>query len=787
MAGTSNILEVVQDVFNVFLAANFAGYTQSDQEYENGNRTLNLSREEILKALEIDFVRPHPCIKRPDLLLYLKNTLYGKAGLSESPEDAVFTLKFLHILQLCMETVCPSVQKQISELNLKIASSYCTSHLVELNVSKPDFLDLFRPVKSVGIEDVEEKDPENPESESSAPNLSRKSFFEWILLNYQISSNAVLFSVAAKFLELASKFVGFEFGFDGQLGKRTRYQQNSLPQLVLKTSKVDHSKAVFTSFESVQHPKNIENKDDTLLQKVKFDDQTQVEALSPDQIGVLLAAALLEQKTDPIEELKFEQMDALCTKILSESVGFMTSVAVFQLRSKYERRNTRRVERAVQQMEHIVDVLENRENRILDPREMRNRVADIWIASPLKPVWAVKKFYAKVLESLALTSEAITIYESIFAWKNVIEGYQAMNMKEKALKILETLRAEHPNDPYYLCLIGDIRRDENLLKKVLEITEDKYPNAHKALGMMALENKDFKRSFTHYKRVFELVPLSVRSVYNYGVSAWEIGEMRDAIIAFHHVTCIDPDHFKAWNNLAAAYLATNQKGKAAKILKQGLQVDRDNYKMWCNLYEIGAELSSKGDCFFAVQQMMTFKKASSEFNPKPLLKVILTHTKAAEHTYYPCPPLEKPLDQYEEKQLLNALDAAHENCTLDPMTLRLMANLRKPTESEENLEVIQKYIELLDLAEKREMQAGKKDPDYLNTINSLLDSYQARLRAAEIIGKSPAAAKKLVFFRLRPLISAVERLFKEKPSAEQENLQLAEILIRAKLLLEELK
>lgn len=218
-------------------------------------------------------------------------------------------------------------------------------------------------------------------------------------------------------------------------------------------------------------------------------------------------------------------------------------------------------------MESIVDLLENRTNDEQNPEDMRLRTQDLFFSFPLKPIWGVKKFYAKVLMSLALTSEAITVYEQIQDWKSVVEGYQALNMKEKSLKILESLRKTHPKDPYYLTLIGEIKQDEALLKEVLELTNDKYPKAHKVLGMMGLENKNYEKAYMHYKRVFELMPLSVQSVYNYGVSAWETNQMKDAVTAFHHVVCVDPDHHKAWNNLAAACLALDQKEKAVNVLR----------------------------------------------------------------------------------------------------------------------------------------------------------------------------------------------------------------------------
>jgi tetratricopeptide (TPR) repeat protein len=183
-------------------------------------------------------------------------------------------------------------------------------------------------------------------------------------------------------------------------------------------------------------------------------------------------------------------------------------------------------------MESLVDLLENRGNASITDEDIRLRIQDLFLAYPIQPVWILKKFYAKVLMSLALTSEAIGVYESISDWEGVIEGYSILNMKEKALGILESLRDKHPKNPYYLCMIGEIRRDEALLDEVLQITNDKYPNAHKFLGMMALNAKNYPKAFKHFKRVFELSPLSLQVRLNSVESKWTFRP--STIMAYRH-------------------------------------------------------------------------------------------------------------------------------------------------------------------------------------------------------------------------------------------------------------
>lgn len=46
-----------------------------------------------------------------------------------------------------------------------------------------------------------------------------------------------------------------------------------------------------------------------------MDEEILLETLNADEISCILAAAYLQIKQDPIEELRFEQMDALCTYV----------------------------------------------------------------------------------------------------------------------------------------------------------------------------------------------------------------------------------------------------------------------------------------------------------------------------------------------------------------------------------------------------------------------------------------------------------------------------------------
>ncbi|KAI6227697.1 Tetratricopeptide TPR-1 and Tetratricopeptide TPR2 domain containing protein [Aphelenchoides fujianensis] len=741
--------EEIRRLLDDFCVANFAHAPRNDPKEAVDEKTL--------ERLTVDFVRPHECTRRLDFLLRIKEELLeGKATDLRTPANFLLALKAARIYNAVMRTSSTWLEQKIAEFNWEIAERFCEPHFAELEVDRADLRSRIRRYQSA----VEEEEAETIEKEADGTKvegaLRRAEFFEWLLLNFSLWMEATVFHQAAFFLQLAARFSGLQLEFGGALGRRTRFQQRSLPQLIVKTESSSMDGGFFP-LEPVDLPSNVDNRDDTVLEKLRLDDGGDSEPsgrLNAEQTACVLAATWLRIREDPVVELRFETIEAMVNKVLAHSTGFMTTLSAFILRSEAERLNTRRVERACQQMEALVDLLENRGAKPVDEAEARRRLQDLFIACPLQPIWEVKKFYAKVLMSLALTSEAIAVYESIHDWENVVEGYAVLNMKEKALGILESLHEQHPQNPYFLCLIGEIRRDEKTLGRVLELTDDRYFKAHKALGMMALEAKNYAKAFQHLKRVFELHPLSIQAVYNCGVAAMEIGELREAIRAFHHCASVDPENYRAWNNLAAAYVQTNQKARAVQVLKQALLVNGESERMWSNLFEVAAELSSKRECLLALKRYLGFQP--KDVNVQPLLKIILANTTAAAETAYPAPPLHDPLPHEDLRLLVECMNEVHERVTLEPMALRLMAHLQKPAADEQNPRVFERFVELMDLAENRELKQTKEKPDYANVLLGLMANFEVRKRYAQLTGKNVDSLMKVMGYRIRPLLKKIE-------------------------------
>lgn len=109
---------------------------------------------------------------------------------------------------------------------MKIASSYCDAYFEEIGVEKTEVLSIiFRRQQFDGAGD---------NTQVGVGQLKRIEFLEWLLMNFSIWAEASAYFNAVKFLELSCKFCGIEVAFHGQLGRRTRFQETSLPQLVVK-------------------------------------------------------------------------------------------------------------------------------------------------------------------------------------------------------------------------------------------------------------------------------------------------------------------------------------------------------------------------------------------------------------------------------------------------------------------------------------------------------------------------------------------------------------------------
>ncbi|ORY70493.1 uncharacterized protein BCR38DRAFT_320480, partial [Pseudomassariella vexata] len=179
---------------------------------------------------------------------------------------------------------------------------------------------------------------------------------------------------AKEALRQATELSGFVFALSGALGKRTRFQETSTSQLVvLAKSNEEANNGDKTSERVVPNALPLNN--DTLLERISFNTggdtvqaesnlPTQLEDLTPenqpqlkaqDQM-ILLTEATIKDTFSPADSLTAEEVLPFAVRVIDDKpVNWQIYTHALLVRSRIELSRSRTLERAVLQMQAVVD------------------------------------------------------------------------------------------------------------------------------------------------------------------------------------------------------------------------------------------------------------------------------------------------------------------------------------------------------------------------------------------------------------------------------------------------
>lgn len=471
----------------------------------------------------------------------------------------------------------------------------------------------------------------------SSPDLDKEAQVEFLLERATIHIHHGLDKFAREDLERAKQVRHFEFALTGLLGKRTKFQEKDVSQLiVLARSNANESNANVhggdaqssggdanggtTAEPADRRPANIDLNDDTLLESISFaekqDDSMKVvdenglppslssldpsaqPQLQPLDSTILLALASSITNTSPQDGLTREETLPYAIRVLEGgSSNWQVYTQALLLRSRIEGYNARTVERGLLQLQALVDqvvadtsgksssaedgALADQSTTFL-PRAKESESAPVTdrlryifqLASPTR--WDLEAELASRWVQLGGLRSALDIYERLEMWAEAALCWAATEREDKARSIVRRLLF-HATNGGPGKPESEVSEDETWGGPPRDPPPGDAPRLYCILG-------DVDQSPQMYEKAWEVsgqrYARAQRSLGRYYFAAKDFVKAAEA---YSKSLKANQLNYTSWFALGCALLELAQFDKAVEAFSRCVQLDENDAEAWSNL------------------------------------------------------------------------------------------------------------------------------------------------------------------------------------------------------------
>ena len=425
--------------------------------------------------------------------------------------------------------------------------------------------------------------------------------------------------LAREDLDVAKRTNGFDFALTGLLGKRTKFQQHDVSQLiVLAKSRGDEeavsngkTAATVAKDETAIKPETLDLNDDTLLESISFaqtssgltelveqkslpsslasldpGDQPQLQPLDS---TILLALASSITNTSPADGLTREETLPYATRVIEGgSSNWQVYTQALLIRSRIEGYKSRTIERGLLQLQALVDqviadtggprrggdasasFLPRAKDSESAPAQDRLRYI-FQLASPTR--WDLEAELASRWVQLGGLRSALEIYERLEMWAEAALCWAATEREDKARQIARR-QLFHASSGTSDAKAGE---DEKWSGPARDPPPSDAPRLYCILG-------DIDHSVDMYETAWEVSGQRyARAQRSLGRHYFAGKQYLKAADAYEKSLKANQLNHSSWFALGCALLELTQFQKAVEAFSRCVQLDESDAEAWSNL------------------------------------------------------------------------------------------------------------------------------------------------------------------------------------------------------------
>ncbi|KAL2037555.1 hypothetical protein N7G274_009667 [Stereocaulon virgatum] len=488
-------------------------------------------------------------------------------------------------------------------------------------------------------------------------------------------------------LTAAARERSFHFALTGRLGKRTKYQEKELSQLVVLAKIENQQQKSYGQIESVRtshdasmsnielstasKPQALDLNDDTLLESIAFTrttdspsgsqaDESIPESLSSLDPGhqpqlepldaiILLATASSITNASPADGLTREETLPYAERVLSGgSSNWQVYTQALLVRSRIEGYKTRTIERGVLQLQALVDQVIAETTAVADATSSKTKEASIGMTSttflpspkqlesaPISerlryihalaspPRWNLEAELADRWVTLGGLRTALEIYERLQMWAEVALCWAANDREDKARKII---RHQLYNSAITTSKEKLLEDHEDTDVEHNRIERDPLPaDAPRLFCILG----DIEKSTEAYERAWAISNYRyARAQRSLGKHYLATGHLEEADEAYAKSLKVSPQNHPTWFALGCVRLRLEDWVGAVDAFGRAVQIDGEDAESWSNLavalLRLPPEISASNPSGKTEETSLKHAKGNSGFGDDAQLQHIST-------------------------------------------------------------------------------------------------------------------------------------------------------------------